>query len=259
MLVVPAKYAVSPFNGSYRPCHSAPPIGHHCLHAVVRLLEDLELQFSLLPASSTATPGGPPAVTQLKTVASSSILTSASHANSAQTTDHLVECESLLTAQSIFAHDFLRKTVGDGSSVLKMRETLKQQPASHELTYLQAKPMARPAFGDCEMPLHPGPGMGDDVPPPGPLHGPGPQVYFAPTEFNEAEFIIVNAGMESLYADKMQSKTVIEQLREKCSKMGTLYRGDLQTALANLPLHLPTTMDKHLTALGFPPASGQQQ
>lgn len=74
----------------------------------------------------------------------------------------MVEGESSMTAQSIFAHDFLRKTVGDGSSVLEMRETLdalhslvealRHQPASHELTYPQAKPVARPAFGECEMP-----------------------------------------------------------------------------------------------------------
>lgn len=69
------------------------------------------------------------------------------------------------------------------------------------------------------------------------------KVYFAPTEFNEAEFIIVNAGLESMYTDMTQSKTASAQLREECVKMGTLCRGNLQTALANLPLHLPATMD----------------
>ncbi|KAJ0296291.1 hypothetical protein COL516b_011701 [Colletotrichum fioriniae] len=263
------------------------------LDGVVRLLEDLKLQFPLQApsaapstapsvAGSTATPGGgagggaggvsggPPAPIQLKTVASTSMSTTPASTSTQQqhTTDPLVEGESSMTAQSIFAHDFLRKTVGDGSSVLEMRETLdalhslvealRHQPASHELTYPQAKPVARPAFGECEMPpvqsavniireakaqktlglewvttfLHPD-HFTDLV----------LKVYFAPTEFNEAEFIIVNAGLESLYNDMTQSKTASAQLREECAKMGTLCRGNLQTALANLPLHLPATMD----------------
>lgn len=74
----------------------------------------------------------------------------------------MLEGESSMTAQSIFAHEFLRKTVGDSASVLEMRETLdalhslveglKQQSASHELTYAHARPVPRPALSEWEMP-----------------------------------------------------------------------------------------------------------
>ncbi|KAJ0158667.1 putative transcriptional regulatory protein C11D3.07c [Colletotrichum tanaceti] len=248
------------------------------LDGVVRLLEDLKLHF---PVSSSATSTSNPLETstfapkpvhlQPKTIASS-ISTPASHANSVQTSDPMVEGESSMTAQSIFAHDFLQKAVGDDSSVLEMRETLdalhslvdalKQQPAIHELTYPHARPIARLALGDCEMPpvqsavnaIREAKG----VPEPNAkaicwvknfLH---PdrftdlllKVYFAPAEFNEAEFIIVNAGLECLYMDLSVNKaTAVAPLKEEYAKMGTLCTSNLETALANLPLHLPATMD----------------
>ncbi|GKT58551.1 fungal specific transcription factor domain-containing protein [Colletotrichum tofieldiae] len=241
------------------------------LDDVVRLLEDLKVQLpapsvtSKAPQASAST--SIPAHLQPNPIASS-ISTPAGYAASVQTSDPMVEGESSMTAQSIFAHDFLRKAVGDGSSVLEMRETLdalhslvdalKQQPAIHELTYPHARPMARPALGDCEMPpvqsavnvireakahrtlglewitsfLHPD-HFTDLV----------LKVYFSPTEFNEAEFIIVNAGLECLYMDLSVNKATTETLKEDYTKMGTLCSSNLETALANLPLHLPATMD----------------
>ncbi|GKT40882.1 putative transcriptional regulatory protein [Colletotrichum spaethianum] len=241
------------------------------LDDVVRLLEDLKLQFpapSVTPkAPETSTFTSIPVLAQPKPI-SSSISTPASHATSAQTSGPLVEGESSMTAQSIFAHDFLRKTVGDGSSVLEMRETLdalhslvdalKQQPAIHELTYPNAGPMVRPALGDCEMPpvqsavnvirqakahrtlglewitnfLHPD-HFTDLV----------LKVYFSQKDFNEAEFIIVNSGLECLYLDMSMNKATTENLKEEYTKMGTLCSSNLETALVNLPLHLPATMD----------------
>ncbi|TIC99987.1 putative transcriptional regulatory protein C11D3.07c [Colletotrichum higginsianum] len=243
------------------------------LDGVVRLLEDLKLHFPVPSATSTSkTPdtstfAPKPLYLQPKTVASS-ISTPASHANSVQTSDPMVEGESSMTAQSIFAHDFLQKAVGDDSSVLEMRETLdalhslvdalKQQPAIHELTYPHARPIARLALGDCEMPpvqsavnaireakahktlglewvtnfLHPD-HFTDLV----------LKVYFSPADFNEAEFIIVNAGLECLYMDLSVNKATAAPLKEEYAKMGTLCTSNLETALANLPLHLPATMD----------------
>ncbi|WQF79624.1 hypothetical protein CDEST_04638 [Colletotrichum destructivum] len=243
------------------------------LDGVVRLLEDLKLHFPVPSATSTSKPpdtstfAPKPLYLQPKTVASS-ISTPASHANSVQTSDPMVEGESSMTAQSIFAHDFLQKAVGDDSSVLEMRETLdalhslvdalKQQPAIHELTYPHARPIARLALGDCEMPpvqsavnaireakahktlglewvtnfLHPD-HFTDLV----------LKVYFSPADFNEAEFIIVNAGLECLYMDLSVNKATAAPLKEEYAKMGTLCTSNLETALANLPLHLPATMD----------------
>ncbi|GJC93473.1 fungal specific transcription factor [Colletotrichum higginsianum] len=199
----------------------------------------------------------------------------------------MVEGESSMTAQSIFAHDFLQKAVGDDSSVLEMRETLdalhslvdalKQQPAIHELTYPHARPIARLALGDCEMPpvqsavnaIREAKGVFKPIAREiSVLHADSGQltkhlawnhftdlvlkVYFSPADFNEAEFIIVNAGLECLYMDLSVNKATAAPLKEEYAKMGTLCTSNLETALANLPLHLPATMDMIVALLfGF--------
>ncbi|KAF9874828.1 hypothetical protein CkaCkLH20_07522 [Colletotrichum karsti] len=241
------------------------------LDGVVRLLEDLKLQLptaatiTAAASSASAATGSAPLPSQ-PVVAPTS--TPANHADIVQATGYMVEGESSMTAQSIFAHEFLRKTVGDASSVLEMRETLdalhslvealKQQPTAHELTYPHARILRRPAFSDCEMPpVQSAVGIIRD----GKaqrilglewiknfLHldhftDLALKIYFAPTEFNEAEFIIVNAGLEALYLDMIMSAKVTEQQKEEYTKMGALCRDNLETALANLPLHLPATMD----------------
>ncbi|KAK6219968.1 fungal specific transcription factor [Colletotrichum tabaci] len=236
------------------------------LDGVVRLLEDLKLHFPVPSATSTSkTPdtstfAPKPLYLQPKTVASS-ISTPASHANSVQTSDPMVEGESSMTAQSIFAHDFLQKAVGDDSSVLEMRETLdalhslvdalKQQPAIHELTYPHARPIARLALGDCEMPpvqsavnaIREAKGWVTNFLHPDHFTDLVLKVYFSPADFNEAEFIIVNAGLECLYMDLSVNKATAAPLKEEYAKMGTLCTSNLETALASLPLHLPATMD----------------
>lgn len=81
------------------------------------------------------------------------------------------------------------------------------------------------------------------------------KVYFAPTEFNEAEFIIVNAGLETLYLDMNMSKTIAASVKEEYTKMGAICRANVETALASLPLHLPATMDMIVALLfGVRPA-----
>jgi hypothetical protein len=73
------------------------------------------------------------------------------------------------------------------------------------------------------------------------------QVYFSDT-FSEMEFIIVNAGFYSLFTDYSyhisaeQKDTYLGHAR-KC-------RENLETALYDLPLHLPTTPEA-ITALLF--------
>ncbi|OLN82133.1 putative transcriptional regulatory protein C11D3.07c 4, partial [Colletotrichum chlorophyti] len=240
------------------------------LDGVVRLLQDLKLQ---LPAASASTAppssaSASPSVPLSSKPANSSISTPGSHVSSSQATGPMVEGESSMTAQSIFADDFLRKAVGDGSSILEMGETLdalhslvdalKHQPASHEMTYPSARFMPRPSFADCEMPpVQSAVGIIREAKAARILGLQWIQsliredhfldlclkVYFAPSEFDQAEFIIVNAGLETLYLDMATSGKTSEQANKEYTKMGTICRANLETALANLPLHLPATMD----------------
>ncbi|KAF4824186.1 putative transcriptional regulatory protein [Colletotrichum siamense] len=242
------------------------------LDGVVRLLEDLKLQLPTVATAAASASSAPAAAAKSGALpsqpAATSTSTPASHVNTVQPTGPMLEGESSMTAQSIFAHEFLRKTVGDSASVLEMRETLdalhslveglKQQSASHELTYAHARPVPRPALSEWEMPpvqsavsvirdakaqrvlgvqwvnnfLHPDHFVDLTL-----------KVFFAPTEFNEAEFIIVNAGLESLYLDMIMTGKITDQQKEEYTKMSAICRDNLETALANLPLHLPATMD----------------
>ncbi|KAF5524019.1 putative transcriptional regulatory protein [Colletotrichum aenigma] len=241
------------------------------LDGVVRLLEDLKLQLPTVGTAAASASSAPAAAAKSGALpsqpAATSTSTPASHVNTVPT-GPMLEGESSMTAQSIFAHEFLRKTVGDSASVLEMRETLdalhslveglKQQSASHELTYAHARPVPRPALSEWEMPpvqsavsvirdakaqrvlgvqwvnnfLHPDHFVDLTL-----------KVFFAPTEFNEAEFIIVNAGLESLYLDMIMTGKITDQQKEEYTKMSAICRDNLETALANLPLHLPATMD----------------
>lgn len=69
------------------------------------------------------------------------------------------------------------------------------------------------------------------------------KVYFDSNKHSEAEFVIVNCGLEMLYREVSISSEVIGAQKEDSMKMRVLCRANLETALANLPLHLPTTMD----------------
>ena len=66
------------------------------------------------------------------------------------------------------------------------------------------------------------------------------EVYFSDS-FSEMEYIIVNAGLHSLFQDyshrlSVEEKAAYRDHARKC-------RANLETALSNLPLHLPTTTD----------------
>ncbi len=76
----------------------------------------------------------------------------------------MVEGDSSLTAHSVFANNLLHKVV-DQDSNLKMRDTIdtlrhlvdsmKQQPAAHEMAYPNAKVTklsASPILRECELP-----------------------------------------------------------------------------------------------------------
>lgn len=73
------------------------------------------------------------------------------------------------------------------------------------------------------------------------------QVYFSDT-FSQMDFIIVNAGLYSLFGDYGNHVPA----EEKDSYLGHAHtcRANLETALSDLPLHLPATSDA-VTALLF--------
>lgn len=65
-------------------------------------------------------------------------------------------------------------------------------------------------------------------------------VYFSP-DYSEAEFIIANAGMYSLF---WESAHAIKESEEKQEEMEyvDMVRTNLETALSGLPLHLPANI-----------------
>lgn len=66
------------------------------------------------------------------------------------------------------------------------------------------------------------------------------QVYFSDT-FSETDFIIVNAGLYSLFKD--YSSHVSAEQKDAYLGYAHTCRANLETALSNLPLHLPATSD----------------
>lgn len=73
------------------------------------------------------------------------------------------------------------------------------------------------------------------------------EVYFS-EQYSEADFIIVTAGLNSIFMD--YSNIVSGEERERCLKYSHLCRAHLETALSGLPLHLPAT-SKTIAALIF--------
>lgn len=73
------------------------------------------------------------------------------------------------------------------------------------------------------------------------------QVYFSDT-FSETDLIIVNAGLYSLFKD--YSSHVSAEQKDTYLGYAHTCRANLETALSDLPLHLPATSDA-VTALIF--------
>ncbi|KAG7038782.1 fungal specific transcription factor domain-containing protein [Colletotrichum scovillei] len=72
-------------------------------------------------------------------------------------------------------------------------------------------------------------------------------VYFT-ENYSEMDFIIVNAGLHSMFKD--YSTIVIGDERERCERHSLLCCANLETALSNLPLHMPA-VPKAIIALLF--------
>lgn len=64
-------------------------------------------------------------------------------------------------------------------------------------------------------------------------------VYFV-EDFSESDFILTNAGLLYLFFERAQRSTDKDE-REDLERYIPILQGNLETALANLPFHLPLT------------------
>ncbi|KAM7205739.1 fungal-specific transcription factor domain containing protein [Naviculisporaceae sp. PSN 640] len=205
-------------------------------------------------SSASATPG----------TGSSATPSAPSHADPAM--GPMVEGNSSLTAHSIFAKDLLQKIIDEGSRP-EMRETLdalhavveamKKQPAGKDMTYPNARPISSvPAFlQGCELPpiqrslhviklakshqLSSIAWVYEFIPV---HHFPETclSIYLS-EKYNEADFIMVNACLHYLFETYSYQLAGEEQAEYR--RLSKLCGANLETALANLPLHLPANVN----------------
>ncbi|KAF5658365.1 C6 transcription factor [Fusarium heterosporum] len=236
------------------------------LEALTQLMRDMKMNMTSANLQSTQnfTPNSE-AARQSPAQASSS--TPYGHLTKLDADSPVVEGESSLAAHGEFANEFLKNAVGTESlqgASLELRETLdslhhivnslKQQTAATEMSYPYARPAPRPTLRNHELPpiqlsvsiirecetenseisawireffsLENFSGMC--------LH-----VYFS-EDVAEADFILVNVGLMYMFMDRQQrskSKQEQDDCEEHCKKL----RQNAETALANLPFHLPAT------------------
>lgn len=132
------------------------------LDGVVRLLEELSTQRAQASPVFTAPAKAPaPSTSTANTVASSSPSSHGGYSSHTQVTGSMVEGESSLTAQSVFANELFQKVASQDSrpemrerieALRHMVETLKKQPAAHEMKYPNAQPTKSAALEGCELP-----------------------------------------------------------------------------------------------------------
>ncbi|EMT61122.1 hypothetical protein FOC4_g10014164 [Fusarium odoratissimum] len=99
----------------------------------------------------------------------------------------------------------------------------RQQTSKTEMSYPLAEPSLRPSFRGREMP---------------PIEK-AVALLHSTKDFSEADFIIANSGLLQLFIEKS------EEMPDKTESLNYAHtcRTNLETALVNLPLHLPATLD----------------
>ncbi|ETS82576.1 hypothetical protein PFICI_04452 [Pestalotiopsis fici W106-1] len=223
------------------------------LNGVVELLKG----FDLARRSSSASP-------QTSDGASIHSMSSAprSHAADLEPSNAMVvEGDSSMAAHSLFATQFLQKIVGRDCA--EMRESLdslshvvtglRQQTVASEMSYPHARPIQRPNPPPCKMPPFEKAAPLIQMAKAQRLIGHGwiyeflpfqrfsdmcMNVYFC-EEYSEADFINVNAGLFSLFSDFVFHGPA--EKKEEYLGYARECRDNLETALSNLPLHLPAT------------------
>ncbi|KAK3301852.1 uncharacterized protein B0T15DRAFT_442060 [Chaetomium strumarium] len=243
------------------------------LEGVVRLLEELKARLPPPTASASPAPTATaPAPATATVIVSASPASATSHAETPGsgsgsdtiTTGTVVEGESSLTAHSVFANDFLQKAVSNKDSHPEMREridalrqmieAMKKQPAAREMSYPHARPVRPAALDGCELPpiqktlevlklakTHKQLGAlwvldlfnAENL----------PQIclsaYMA-DDHNTAHFITAAVSLYYLfwiYGELFKDK------QEEYLALSRVCRVNVETALSNLPLHLPANDD----------------
>ncbi|KAI8657742.1 Fungal-trans domain-containing protein [Fusarium keratoplasticum] len=235
------------------------------LEAVTQLLRDMKMNMpSIPPTSQKDTPspdtaGGQPSAQPVSTPFS--------HAAQPAADSPVVEGESSLAAHGAFANEFLKNAVNTGAlqgASLELRETLdslhhivtslKQQTVSTEMNYPNATIFPRPSLKGSEMPpiqkavalIRQCENEPSEVS--AWIHAFLPlerfssvcmNVYFV-EDFSESDFILTNAGLLYLFFERAQRSTDKDE-REDLERYIPILQGNLETALANLPFHLPLT------------------
>ncbi|GKU01982.1 hypothetical protein FLAG1_03094 [Fusarium langsethiae] len=146
----------------------------------------------------------------------------------------VIEGESSLAAHGEFANEFLKNAVGTESlqgASLELRETLdslhhivsslKQQTAATEMSYPYARPIPRPTLKNSDLP-------------------PIQTAVALIRECENSDFILVNIGLMYMFQDRQQRVTDKKEHEENEEYTKSL-RQNAETALANLPFHLPAT------------------
>ncbi|KAK7421359.1 hypothetical protein QQX98_002253 [Neonectria punicea] len=175
----------------------------------------------------------------------------------------VIEAESSLVAHSVFANEFLQNAVGTDSlqgAGLEMRETLdslhhivdalKQQTPATEMVYTMANQTPRPTLPGIKLPPiqktvalvrrykseHSDKATWIfDVCPLDNFSDICLGFYFS-EDYSEADFIISNTGMMYLFQELAGSEA---EGKEENLSYFEMCRTNIETALNNLPLHLP--------------------
>ncbi|CAF3588236.1 unnamed protein product, partial [Fusarium graminearum] len=237
------------------------------LETLTALMRDMKTNMSStnsLQSSQNTTPNSDPT---RQSPAQSSTSTHYGHLAQVTADSPVVEGESSLAAHGEFANEFLKNAVGTESlqgASLELRETLdslhhivtslKQQTAATEMSYPYARTIPRPTLKSNNLPpiqtavalirecetenseisawireffsMESFSGMC--------LH-----VYFS-EDVTDSDFILVNVGLMYMFQDRQQRVTDKKEHDENEEYTKALQQ-NAETALANLPFHLPAT------------------
>ncbi|KAH7142024.1 fungal-specific transcription factor domain-containing protein [Dactylonectria macrodidyma] len=200
----------------------------------------------------------------------SSLLTPYSHVIQPESTaGPVVEGDFSLVTHSAFANEFPQKVIRPGSPQdpsLEMRETLdalsniatalKQQTAASEMAFPHTRPIQRPRLSGFVLPpIQKAVALILTAKSQRMLGGTAWIYEFLPTQrfpdlclnvyfsenHSEADFIAVNAGLHSLFWDYAAHGP--PELEEENLAYMRMCGVNLETALSNLPLHLPASSD----------------
>ncbi|KAL3594100.1 hypothetical protein FPOAC2_08405 [Fusarium poae] len=237
------------------------------LETLTELMRDMKTNMSsansLQPSQNTT----PNSDLPRQSPAQSSTSTHYGHLAQLTADSPVIEGESSLAAHGEFANEFLKNAVGTESlqgASLELRETLdslhhivsslKQQTAATEMSYPYARPVPRPPFKNNDLPpiqtavalirecetenseisawireffsMESFSGMC--------LH-----VYFS-EDIADSDYILVNIGLMYMFQDRQQRVTDKKE-HEENEEYTKALRQNAETALANLPFHLPAT------------------